>query len=328
MIREAPKSETPDQVRPKNTLAVLISVIVVAAVAYMVLSLRAGFDDVVRAVRDIGVAGLLVGVIATSLASYSLGFLRWQKYLKLLGYRVPACENLKIFLGSFALAMTPARSGEILRGLFLRNYGVPFPVSFAAFVAERIIDLLAMSLLVAIGLWSYTPARPLILLVGLGISAVVVILNLPSILQTLRSAALKLPLRFRSLAVGMVDTALNFRSLFGFKGSSYGLAMGVCIVALEGFGLYMLLQSLGADIGFFRSLAIYGFSLLAGALSFLPGGMGGFEAAMLLLLTSSGLNEAQSVAVTLLIRLGTLWLAVLVGMGVLTSLAKNNPTPV
>ncbi|MGL4611142.1 MAG: lysylphosphatidylglycerol synthase transmembrane domain-containing protein [Trueperaceae bacterium] len=321
MVRE--KFEPAAPTLPKNTMTILIVVIVLAALAYLGASLWAGFGNVVKAVRDVGVLGVL-GVFVASLCSYLLGFVRWAGYLKLLGFTVPRLQNLNIYFGSFALAMTPARSGELLRGVFLQKYDVPFPASFASFAAERIIDLLAMALLVMIGLWSYVPARPMILLVVLSILAVVIILNLPKFLRTLRAfAETKLPQRLSGVATGLVDTALNFRSLFGLRGSGYGLSLGLLIVAAEGLGLYILLQSLGSDIGLFTALAIYGFSLLAGALSFLPGGVGGFEAAMILLLTVNGLSEAQAVAMTLLIRLGTLWFAVLIGISVLPRVARG-----
>lgn len=318
---EATKTEA--STLPKNMIPLLVVVIVLAALAYLAVSLWAGFDEVVKAVQAVGAFGLL-GVLATSLLSYALGFVRWQGYLTMLGYKVPNIPSLSILLGSFALAMTPARSGELVRGVFLRKYGVSFPASFAAFAAERVIDLLAMALLTVIGLWAFTPARPIVLLVVLVIVAVVIVLNLPKFLGTIRAwAALKLPQKLSGFATGLVDTALNFRQLFGLKGSSYGLAFGLLIVALEGLGLYILLASLGSDIGLFTALAIYGFSLLAGALSFLPGGVGGFEAAMILLLTANGLAEAQAVAVTLLIRLCTLWFAVLLGIFVLPRVAQN-----
>jgi glycosyltransferase 2 family protein len=308
---------------PKNTLPVLIVVIVLSALAYLGVSLWAGFENVLQAVRDVGVVGL-AGVFVASLTSYALGFVRWQGYLKLLGYTVPRLQNLNIYLGSFALAMTPARSGELLRGVFLQKYGVPFPASLAAFAAERIIDLLAMALLVAIGLWTYAPARPMMLVVVIGICAVVTLLNLPKFLQALRGfAETKLPNKVSGVATGLVDAALNFRNLFNVWGLGYGLSLGLLIVAAEGLGLYILLQSLGSDVGLFTALAIYGFSLLAGALSFLPGGIGGFEAAMILLLTANGLSEAQAVAVTLLIRVGTLWFAVLLGIVLLPRVAQT-----
>lgn len=320
---EEATTKTTVSVLPKNMLPILVVVMVLAALAYLAVSLWAGFGEVINAVQDVGVLGVL-GVLVASLSSYALGFVRWRGYLAMLGYSVPRTPNLNIYFGSFALAMTPARSGELVRGVFLQKYGVPFPASFAAFAAERVIDLLAMALFAVIGLWTFAPARPMVLLVVVVIISVVILLNLPKFLETIRAwAASRLPKRLSSFATGLVDTALNFWRLFGLRGSSFGLLLGLLIVAAEGLGLYILLESLGSDIGMLTALAIYGFSLLAGALSFLPGGVGGFEAAMILLLTANSLDEAQAVAVTLLIRLGTLWFAVLLGTLVLPRVTRG-----
>jgi uncharacterized protein (TIRG00374 family) len=59
---------------------------------------------------------------------------------------------------------------------------------------------------------------------------------------------------------------------------------------------------------------IYAFAMLAGAVSFLPGGLGGAEAAMLAILEIVGVGHATAVAATLLLRLTTLWFAV--GLGI------------
>ena len=53
--------------------------------------------------------------------------------------------------------------------------------------------------------------------------------------------------------------------------------------------------------------------MLAGALSFLPGGLGGTEVVMGGLLIAFGADGATAVAITLLCRLATLWFAVALG---------------
>jgi uncharacterized protein (TIRG00374 family) len=50
-----------------------------------------------------------------------------------------------------------------------------------------------------------------------------------------------------------------------------------------------------------------------GALSFLPGGLGSTEAVMTTLLVAHGFAVGNAVLVTLVCRLVTLWLAVLLG---------------
>jgi len=55
-----------------------------------------------------------------------------------------------------------------------------------------------------------------------------------------------------------------------------------------------------------------------GALSFMPGGLGGDEAVMVGLLVWQGLDAADAVAATVIIRVTTLWFAVLLGVAATT----------
>jgi len=60
---------------------------------------------------------------------------------------------------------------------------------------------------------------------------------------------------------------------------------------------------------------IYVVSLVAGNLSMLPGGIGAAEASMAgMFVAVAGLSAGTSAALTLVIRLSTLWFAVLVGV--------------
>ncbi len=71
---------------------------------------------------------------------------------------------------------------------------------------------------------------------------------------------------------------------------------------------------MGADIGLAKAVAIFIFSALAGGLTGAPGGVGGAEAAMIALLALDGVPLDVSVAATAIIRLTTLWFAILIGM--------------
>ena len=61
-------------------------------------------------------------------------------------------------------------------------------------------------------------------------------------------------------------------------------------------------------------MSVYALAMLAGALSFLPGGLGGAEAVMVAALTLKGVDQPSAVAATIIIRLATLWFAVALGL--------------
>ena len=60
-------------------------------------------------------------------------------------------------------------------------------------------------------------------------------------------------------------------------------------------------------------MGIYAVSLLAGAASFIPGGIGSTEIVMGLLLAASGADNSIAITAPLISRLSTLWFAVAVG---------------
>ncbi len=73
---------------------------------------------------------------------------------------------------------------------------------------------------------------------------------------------------------------------------------------------------MGADIGLWKAVAIFVFATLAGGLTGAPGGVGGAEAAMIALLTLDGVPLDAAVAATAIIRLTTLWFALLLGLAI------------
>jgi uncharacterized protein (TIRG00374 family) len=53
--------------------------------------------------------------------------------------------------------------------------------------------------------------------------------------------------------------------------------------------------------------------MLIGALSFIPGGLGSTEAAMVLMLSLLGMGVSSAIAATIVCRVATLWFAVALG---------------
>jgi uncharacterized protein (TIRG00374 family) len=100
------------------------------------------------------------------------------------------------------------------------------------------------------------------------------------------------------------------------------VATGLSLVAWfsEALAFWLLLRWLEADASLPFALFTYSFGVLAGALSFLPGGLGGTEAAMSSLLMWHGVDGPSAIAATVIIRITTLWFAVGLGIGALLRL--------
>jgi uncharacterized protein (TIRG00374 family) len=295
-------------------LCALFITVLMAAAGYLFFTIWGGWQEVLEASYQVGVKGVLT-CLCLSFLNYILRFIRWQHYLHNLGAYVPWVRSFRIYLAGFALTTTPAKSGETLRSVFLKDEGVSYHTSFGAFLSERLSDLIAVLIVAATGLWLYPSARLLLFTVALVIAAILYTIQQRAWLNSIALwARRKLSRRFSDTVRFLVRTMLAFRSCFTFTALMYGILLGTLAWSAEGLAFYTILHLLKTHIPLLTALFIYGFSMLVGAISFLPGGLGGFELTMLQLLLWHGVSSADAVAATIVIRLVTLWFAVLVGL--------------
>lgn len=287
--------------------------VLVALLGYLGFSLWAGWESVAQAVAQLGVIGIL-GALSLVVLNYAARFARWQLYLKVLGHPLPWRPSLKVYLAGFALTTTPGKAGEALRGVLLKPWLVPYTRSFAAFVSERLSDLTAMLLLALWGLSLYPPARPwlcaalVMLLLGLWLLAKPNWLG--HVLSWIPESGNRLTRLLRHLMMALLEATHCHRwpVLMAATVLSF-LAWGAEALALHG-----ILQAMGVELSLGFVAFVYAAGVLAGVVSFMPGGLGGTEAAMTALLMWQGVAGGQAVAAVILIRLFTLWFAVLVGL--------------
>lgn len=296
----------------------LLLIVLFSASGYLVFSIWGGWRDVVAAFGRVGLMGCLIA-LSLSLVNYGLRFVRWQKFLSLLGHRVHTPESLRIYIAGFGLTILPGKAGEAIRSVFLKHHGITYPESLAAFFSEHFSNLISMLLLVSIGLWIYPPAQPVVVILASVILVGLIVLQQTNWLRALeRIAQNRLSARLGSLVVSTISIVLHSGRCFRLPMLLYGFVLGLIAWGAEGFAFYYIMDLLGSDMSLQTALFIYAFSMMVGALSFLPGGLGGAEATMVALLMINHVAQPQAVAATVLIRLATLWFAV--GLGIIALL--------
>lgn len=298
----------------------VIGTVLLSIIGYFLFTLWGGWENVISALKQVGFFGIATA-LSLSLINFGLRFLRWKYFLKVLGYSIPWTANLRIFMSGFSLTTTPGKTGEALRGVFLKDFGVPFRKSFGAFLSERTSDLLCVTILASTGLWIYPKARPILFIVASFITFLFIAIRKDSWINSLDKIAKKiLPEKFSSVIDFFLETLRSFRSCFTAKVLAITSLLGVLAWTLEAVALKYLLYLLGYELSLLKAIFIYGFSLVIGGITLLPGGLGGAEVTMLQLLILQNIPTAVAVAVTLVIRLTSLWFSVFLGM---IALPKN-----
>lgn len=264
---------------------------------------------------------LWVQVVALSLLSYLLRFARWHHFIVAQGYKVPFLRNLEIYLAAFALTLTPGKTGETIRSIYLYPYGVSYTHSIGAFVTERLLDLVAVGTLASFALSMFPEHQPWLLLIIACILTVVLLL---------RSRLLSLIGR-RAAENSAVSHAAKLVVAVRFLLSGLRLAAATPLSIMpwmaQGISLYLIVNALGYELTASSVIAIYCLSILAGAASFIPGGLGATEAAIVLLLSAVGVGQADAITASLVSRSLTLWLAVGIGVVAMTKTSFFNQKP-
>jgi uncharacterized protein (TIRG00374 family) len=175
-------------------------------------------------------------------------------------------------------------------------------------------DFIAILLFSCLGLSLYPGERWLLWVGAGGVSAALLVLFVPAIARVATRWSPTGNGRVTALIHQMAEVLAHMRGCLAPGPLVAGLALGVLAWSVESWGFDILLRALGYPLPLATAFSIYAFSMLTGGISFLPGGLGGSEAAMIILLRLVGVPLSVAVAGTLLIRLTTLWFAVLLGI--------------
>ena len=267
------------QLRRAEFYGVAVAVLFVAGLA--VSGILVGADDVLARLGLLS-PELVAGLLALSLVNYASRTWRWHLFGRRLGIAVPFPRTALYYVAGFAMTPTPGKLGEALRlWLLERVHGYRYAHSAAAVLA--IAALLARS-------------GPLLSLIG-----------------RTHAAFGRWPRMFAAARHAVRQTA----RLFDPALVAAALALGLVGWLAECVGLYWLVNALGGQIGLQGAVFVFAFSLLVGAVSMLPGGLGSTEATMFALLTLADVPADIALAATAVNRAATLWFAVLLGAGVL-----------
>ncbi len=303
----------------KILLATLFGALVFAALAL--------YSDVRELRANLGRYRWSFFVFGLGLATtnYALRFGRWQYYLRELGVSlgatgggVPIGDSARIFVAGFVMSVTPGKVGEVFKSVLLESsHGVPLARTGPIVVAERLTDLLALVLLTALastifdeGVWIAAAGGTFVVLVWLACAwrpLGELALRLAGRLPVLARVEPKLRQAYDSLHALVHPRPLAVGSLLALV--SWGLECVCLLVVALGFE--------GLTLSLAEATFAYGGPTIVGALVLLPGGLGATEAGMTGVLESLGhpeLTTSVAIAVTMLVRLATLWWAVILGV--------------
>ena len=295
----------------------LVAASLLGGAAFAALSIYSDIEALRGHLASYAIEPLLLA-LSFVLGNYALRFVRWQYYLRMLRIRIPVGESLLVFVSGFVMSVTPAKIGEVFKSLLLHeSRGLAVATTAPIVFAERLTDLLALAILTSLGCVAFqhgwAVAVTAMLMVGILVVSVAYrplgegFIRVAGRLPGLRRLAPRLMEAYSALHTMTRPIAVLCATALAFSG--WGLECAAMFVVVTGFQQDALTMT--------AAMFAYSASTLAGALAMLPGGLGVTEAGMAGLLQVLGhgrITSAVAGASTMLIRLVTLWFAVLLGL--------------
>jgi uncharacterized protein (TIRG00374 family) len=285
----------------------------IAGILYLGFTIYANFNNVIFAFASFNWF-LIPLLLLLSLTNYCIRFLKWDYYLKVVDVKIKTIDSFSIFMSGLIMSVTPGKMGELLKSYLVKEVTkTPISKTFPIVFAERITDFVSLIFIALLGAYVFNFGRGIVIGVGIFFLVVLILISNRSIAEPL---------------VGLFEKSKFFRkhleSIHNAYESSYQLLRPLPMIymtllslvswSFECLGYHLILINFNIGVSFLWSSFSYGFAIIIGAISMLPGGLGVTEGSLTFMLVRNNFPKNIAVASTFIIRVATLWFAVLIGI--------------
>lgn len=282
-------------------------------IIYLGFSLLANFDQVAAAFESFNWL-LLPLLLLLSFLNYYTRFLKWDYYLSIIKVRIKKIDSFSIFMSGLIMSVTPGKIGELLKSYLVKGItGTPVSKTAPIILVERITDTVSIILISLVGAYIFNYGRAIVIGIAIFFFLFLILIGNKKImiwfLQLLEKN------KFLNKHLYKIKNAYEssyqmLRPVPFFK----MILLSLLSWLFECLAYYIILVNFNIGVSFFWAAFSYGFAIILGAISMLPGGIGVTEGALTFALVQRNFPKDLAVASTFIIRFVTLWFAIIIGI--------------
>jgi len=302
----------------------VVIILVITVLFYAGILFYSDFQLIIQEVNKINFIyfTIIFPLLGIQILSNSLKFHRLLQKLQL---NIPFKESVKIFLGGFAMGLTPGGAGTIIKSYLLKKaYNKSVLSSIPVIIFERATELLSILIIMTFLLiWVDFIEVKIILGIGYGVFVfLMTIITNNKIFSLFKGFISKI--KFTKRIAENLDESKNSVMIL-IRPSNFMEALGFSIVTrvAQLFIVYFVFLSVGINLDFFSSGQIYYTSLLIGVLTLIPAGIVVTESSMIGLLLKENIELPVATLGVLLVRFVTIWIVFGIGGIILKFLIKE-----
>ena len=288
-------------------------VIIITIIIYGVFLFISDFNLVYEKISNFKI--IFVPIILSLISlNWIVRFYRWHILLKNSNIHVPIKNNFIIYLASLSLSITPGQIGEVIKSEFLKKqFKIPRSKTLPIIFIEKFYDLMGVLIASIIGVW-YFEGGSYLISIGIVLLVLIFVLILSrSIFEKVLLLICKIKF-FSKYQKNFLESYNVLRNSLKTKIGLKSVILSFIFWVIQGIAVYFILLALGInELNFLIATSANAISVLIGALSFVPGGLGVTEASMGGLLSLQGIEISFALITAVIIRIFTSWYTVVAG---------------
>ena len=247
-------------------------------------------------------------------ASWTPLFIKWHFLLKNCEIHVPLKKSILVFLSGPAFEITPGQIGALVKSQILKtSSNIPRTKTIPIIVAEKVYDLIGAVLASIIGIIILGMDFYLIIIAILALAVIFFFMFYRPASEIFFKRITKTKF-FSKYIDNMSEFHAIIQKSTNVKAATICILLGVTYWFIISAAAYYTLIAFDINVlDYLTVLAIYTTSILLGAISFVPAGIGVTEGSIAGLFTLNGIDISTALILSVMIRILTLWFSVCVG---------------
>ena len=314
------------RMRFNNTILLIITGTIAL---YAIFLFVADFNLIEEKISSFKINYLPIILILVTLSLIPI-FIKWYFLLKNCEINIPLTKSIAVFLSGMAFDITPGQIGALMKSQILKtSSNIPRTKTAPIIFIEKLYDLIGAIIAAAMG----------IIILGMETYLIIIAILVLTVIFFFMYYRPASELFFKRITKTKffskrVDNISEFNKII--QKSTNPKVATICILLavtywfIISIAVYYTLIAFDINIlDYLEVLAIFTTSILLGAISLIPGGIGIAEGSIAGLLTLNGIDVSTALILSVMIRILTFWYSVGVGFIMLKftgglSLKKNS----
>jgi len=242
--------------------------------------------------------------------------IRQKIFLKRLGIKLKTKESLLLYFSGLSMSITPGGAGEAIKSYYLKKkYGHKISKTFPLVLIERFHDLGVVISVIAFTLIFLQISE--VIIVEIIIIPLIIIAYVLVRIKKLFVKTINFFNRIKKLEKifgGILKSYDGMYEMLDPKTTIKAWAIGIIAQIFFALSVYSVFLAFDQDFGFIFTTQVVYSSILFGAISLLPGGVGLTEITTVNFLTDKGMEISLATSITIMLRLVTIWFSTIIGL--------------